>query len=99
MCPLLPHPPYLNSAGFEGLAGGTVSGDMLSSATVESHPLALDENGLCVCLVTLEQRGSLRMYVAIGTGMNDSQGEDKAVSPKGPGRLWVTMWGSGARCA
>lgn len=65
----------------EGAAEGIMpTGDsLLSAATVESHPLDADENGLCVCLVTLEHAGFPRMYVAVGTGINESQGEDKAV--------------------
>lgn len=66
----------------EAVAGGGdgVPGGMLSAAVVETHPLDSDENGLSMALVRLEQGGSPRMYVAVGTGMNDAQGEDKAVS-------------------
>lgn len=53
---------------------------MLSAAVVESHPMDSDENGVCMTLVRLEQGGAPRMYVAVGTGMNEPQGEDKAVS-------------------
>lgn len=52
---------------------------LLSAAVVESHPMDSDENCVCMTLVRLEQGGSPRMYVAVGTGMNEPQGEDKAV--------------------
>lgn len=62
-----------------GEDGGGIPGGLLSAAAVESHPLDSGENGLCMTLVRLEQGGSPRMYVAVGTGMNEVQGEDKAV--------------------
>lgn len=55
---------------------------LLSAAVVESHPMDSDENCICMTLVQLEQGGSPRMYVAVGTGMNEPQGEDKAVSER-----------------
>eukprot|EP00904_Undaria_pinnatifida_P008679 jgi/Undpi1/4941/HiC_scaffold_19.g08293.m1 len=61
-----------------GEDGGGIPGGLLSAAAVESHPLDSGENGLCMTLVRLEQGGSPRMYVAVGTGMNEVQGEDKA---------------------
>eukprot|EP00752_Nemacystus_decipiens_P015088 g13442.t1 len=51
---------------------------LLSSETVESHPMDSGENAICLTLVRLEQGGSPRMYVAVGTGLNEPQGEDKA---------------------
>ncbi|CAN0003393.1 unnamed protein product, partial [Hapterophycus canaliculatus] len=54
------------------------SSSLLSAAVVESHPMDSDENGICMALVRLEQGGSPRMYVAVGTGMNEPHGEDKA---------------------
>ena len=68
-----------------GVDGGGISvpGEVLSASTVETHPFDADENALCMSLVRLEQGGSPRMHVAVGTGMNDAQGEDKAVSDAG----------------
>eukprot|EP00903_Cladosiphon_okamuranus_P018754 g17257.t1 len=74
------------AGGGEAGAGGAgnVSGQaaeaalLLSAETVESHPMDFGENGICMTLVRLEQGGSPRMYVAVGTGMNEPQGEDKA---------------------
>lgn len=74
-----------NAVGKNGGGGGLggegvlVPDEFLSASTVESHPFDAEENALCMSLVKLEQGGSPRMHVAVGTGMNDAQGEDKAV--------------------
>lgn len=71
---------------------------LLSAAVVESHPMDSDENGICMALVRLEQGGSPRMYVAVGTGMNEPHGEDKAVSGFPVGNdAWCRVWGGGRR--
>lgn len=67
------------SGGGLGGEGVLVPDEFLSASTVESHPFDAEENALCMSLVKLEQGGSPRMHVAVGTGMNDTQGEDKAV--------------------
>lgn len=78
---------------------GSVSGQaaeaasLLSSETVESHPMDSGENGICMTLVRLEQGGSPRMYVAVGTGMNEPQGEDKAVSEGAFCSVWSFLVG------
>ena len=71
--------------GSSGQAAATAAAEaeaalLLSSETVESHPMDSGENGICMTLVRLEQGGSPRMYVAVGTGLNEPQGEDTAVS-------------------
>lgn len=74
-------------AGAGGIPGeGAAEALLLSAAVVESHPMDPGENAVCMTLVRLEQGGSPRMYVAVGTGMDEPQGEDKA----------VRNWGGGA---
>lgn len=68
-----------SGGGGLGGEGVLVPDEFLSASTVESHPFDAEENALCMSLVKLEQGGSPRMHVAVGTGMNDTQGEDKAV--------------------
>lgn len=77
-----------DGAGGAGSPGEEEKGAalLLSAAVVESHPLDAGENAICMTLVRLEQGGSPRMYVAVGTGMDEPQGEDKAVRKGGEGK-------------